>query len=119
MDEMENIKLNQNFVYIIKGERNRFYCGMTKDLITRIQAHNKGECISTRWNKPYVLKWIYETDSRIKARFVEVYIKEIGVEKFMRKLRDRVDYKNHMQLLAEYTEKIERSKEINNNKQPI
>ncbi len=75
------------YVYVLEGERDYFYCGQSANIYERYMQHNRGESKSTASNKPYVLKWLVECDSRKKARFIEVYIKSMGVKKFLQRER--------------------------------
>ena len=74
-------------VYIIEGKNGWKYCGFTANIIKRLQAHNKGKCISTRRNKPYVIKMITEQPTRMWARIIEKSIKNFGVNRYWNKYR--------------------------------
>jgi putative endonuclease len=79
-------------VYIIEGVNKWMYCGISGKIVQRIQDHNKGKSKSTRKHLPYILKFLYETDSRIKARLIEKKIKNFGVRKFYTKLQFSNNY---------------------------
>lgn len=72
-------------VYIIRGVDGYTYCGFTGKLVQRIKAHQTGKSISTRRHRPFVIKYLHEVDSRIKARFMEKMIKGQGVSRWLNK----------------------------------
>ena len=85
-------------VYIIRGIDNYFYCGLTGKLEQRMQQHNSKKNKSTKRHTPLTLMFLYETDSRTKARFVEKMIKAQGVQRWY--------YKQH------FTYQLYRSNEL-------
>lgn len=89
-------------VYIIRGQKDYHYCGQTHDLVSRISAHNQGKSISTRKFKPYVLKWVTETDTRTKARFIEKFIKNQGVKNYLLKCKYTGGQSRQKRLLEKY-----------------
>lgn len=77
------------YVYIIKGERGFYYCGITGDIYTRYLSHNLGKVSSTREFKPFVLVLLVRVANLREARIFEKVIKNVGVEVFYNKNRHR------------------------------
>tara|TARA_R110000787_G_scaffold13816_1_gene42959 strand:- start:338 stop:604 length:267 start_codon:yes stop_codon:yes gene_type:complete len=77
------------WVYAISSlKRNYIYVGLTSDLPSRIDRHNKGYEKTTKPYLPYVLLFSEQVETRLEARKREKYWKSgIGKEK-LRKLRD-------------------------------
>ncbi|MGB3228197.1 MAG: GIY-YIG nuclease family protein [Saprospiraceae bacterium] len=64
------------FVYVIKSEtHNRFYVGMSEDVVRRLKEHNNGKTKSTKSYKPWLLFFIEAFGSREEARKREKYLK--------------------------------------------
>jgi len=75
------------YVYAISNlKRNYIYVGLTSDLPSRIDRHNKGYEKTTKPYLPYVLLFFEQVKTRVEAREREKYWKS-GKEK-LRKLRD-------------------------------
>lgn len=77
----------QVYLYILEGQRNYFYCGITKDVVRRIQEHNAGKSKSTRWYAPLVIKYLTVLQNYSDARKVEVSIKGTGVKRYLDRVR--------------------------------
>ena len=73
------------YLYILKLKTGTHYCGITKDIATRIQNHNKGLSKSTRNGLPIVLKYIWQYSSMKLARVKEKQIKKQGVTRWLHK----------------------------------
>jgi len=80
------------YTYIIKGKKDYYYCGITKDINKRYAEHNTGKSKSTRRNLPYSLKFCYENSTRSLARKLEEKIKRAGIRKWYYK---NIKYGNH------------------------
>jgi len=65
-----------NICYIIKGQKDFYYCGITKRISNRIKQHNNKQNKSTCRNTPY--KIIY---SRIFSTIKEAAIQEKKVKR--------------------------------------
>lgn len=64
------------FVYILKSLKdNGYYIGMTKDLLSRLNYHNKGLVRSTKSRIPFKLIYNEQHNTRIEAREREKYLK--------------------------------------------
>lgn len=72
------------FLYILKSlVDNGYYVGITKDLIKRLEKHNKGGVHSTKNRKPLKLIKFEEYDNYSQARSREKEIKSFkGGNKF-------------------------------------
>lgn len=68
--------------YIIRGERDFHYCGITTQIEKRIEQHNSGKGISTRKNVPYVILYTEIFESMKLARIREKQIKNYGVKRW-------------------------------------
>lgn len=90
------------YIYIIQGTYDYYYCGITHDIYSRYKAHNSGHSKSTRYNKPYILKWLREVNSRTKARFIEVMIKKHGVKRFVTKQKYRAEIEVSKRLIEDF-----------------
>lgn len=67
------------FVYIVKCKDNTLYTGITNDLISRIQAHNKAKGAKyTRARMPVKLVFSKKVASRPKALKLEYQIKQLS-----------------------------------------
>ncbi len=64
------------YTYILKSEiDNRLYIGFTADLKKRLDEHNKGINISTKFRKPFKLIYYEACSSKEKAIKREKYFK--------------------------------------------
>ncbi len=70
------------YVYAIKSSvRKYIYVGLTNKVIRRLAEHNKGENITTKAYRPFVLIYSEEWETRNQARLREKYLKSgIGKE---------------------------------------
>lgn len=71
------------YLYVIKSDNNRYYIGITENIVRRLEAHNAG--LST-WTKRYK-NWIVVYKEKLKniteARKRENYLKSLkGSKKF-------------------------------------
>ena len=70
------------YTYILKGEKDFYYCGITNDIHKRYKQHNTGKSISTKKYLPYSIKFLRRFSTRSLARVLEVTIKNTGVKKW-------------------------------------
>lgn len=64
------------FVYILKSSKDDgYYVGMTKDLLLRLNYHNKRLVRSTKSRVPFRLIYSEKYNTRIEAREREKYFK--------------------------------------------
>lgn len=67
---------NLYFVYVLQSLKDGFlYVGQTADVKHRLDKHNKGQVVSTRCRRPFVLLYSEEFSSRAKAMRREKYFK--------------------------------------------
>ena len=75
------------FVYILQSLKNRrFYIGSTDSLERRLIEHNRGKTKSTRFLRPFELKYKERYNTRIEARQREFYLKKLKSKKYLEKL---------------------------------
>ena len=68
------------WVYILENVQGKFYVGQTRDLVKRLQDHNRTDCFEghfTRKNGPWKLVWTETHDSRSSAVQRERQIKKM------------------------------------------
>lgn len=70
------------YLYILKLRDNTHYCGIARNIVKRIQQHQKGRSKSTRLKLPVVLKLVQEYPDMSEARIMEVRIKSQGVTRW-------------------------------------
>ncbi len=76
------------FTYIIKGQQDFHYCGITAHMCQRFKQHNTGHSISTRQYKPFVIVFTAIHSDYKSARKMEVRIKSQGVKNwYLRNVR--------------------------------
>ncbi|MFA4890288.1 MAG: GIY-YIG nuclease family protein [Candidatus Paceibacterota bacterium] len=64
------------YVYILKSLKdNGYYVGITKDLIIRLNYHNKGFVRSTKSRTPFIIVYKEIFQNRLDAREREKYLK--------------------------------------------
>lgn len=79
------------YVYILFSLKdNKFYVGKTKDLIKRLERHNKGLVRSTKHRRPLKLIYqeIYKTAREAYLREKELKLPSVG--KFKKELRNKL-----------------------------
>lgn len=81
------------YVYILKMADGEYYVGSTNDLKRRIEDHNKGKEISTKWRLPVILEAYIAVKSEVTARRLEKYLKTSSGKATLRKriLPDKAD----------------------------
>lgn len=71
-------------VYILQSERhNRFYTGMSSNVLERLTRHNEGGNKSTKNGAPWLLVWQSETLDKSSALKLERNIKKRGAGRFI------------------------------------
>ena len=70
------------FVYVLKSEKDgNLYIGMTNDLGRRLNEHNCGRNLSTKYRRPFRLIYSEKLSDRAQARYREKFLKSgIGRE---------------------------------------
>ena len=74
------------FTYILLLSNGKYYTGMTNCLSRRIKEHKTGQCLSTKFKLPCKLVWFNIFNSRKTARKKEVYIKNYGAKRYLKKI---------------------------------
>ncbi len=84
------------YVYIIQMVDNRYYTGLTQDIIKRFEQHNQGQSKSTKWYRPLTLIYVTETPDRKTARRLEIKIKNITAKRYLlhQRFRPNRPYQN-------------------------
>ena len=65
------------YVYILISERypERYYIGITEDVIKRLSEHNKGDSVYTKKYLPWKLRSYIAFENKIRAEGFERYLK--------------------------------------------
>lgn len=64
------------YVYILKSLKdNSLYIGYTHDINRRVEQHNSGLSLATKYKRPYKLLFYEAFTDRIDAKHREVYLK--------------------------------------------
>jgi putative endonuclease len=72
------------FTYILHSESvNKYYVGSTKNLVNRLEEHNKGEGKYTKSGKLWNLITHFEFESKSEAIIFENKIKKRGIKRFL------------------------------------
>ena len=72
------------YTYILEMKEGRHYTGITKDIARRLDEHRKGQSKSTKDHRPVRIIYLNMSESRKKARELEVKIKRSGARRFMK-----------------------------------
>lgn len=72
------------YVYILKNEFKLHYTGITAHLDKRINSHNSGKNISTKYAKKWELIFFHVCENRFIAARWERHIKNITASKFLK-----------------------------------
>ncbi|MCK4913786.1 MAG: GIY-YIG nuclease family protein [Planctomycetes bacterium] len=73
------------YVYILKMADREYYVGSTNDMKRRMEEHNNGREISTKWRLPVVLEAYIAVKSDKTARNLEKYLKTSSGKATLRK----------------------------------
>ncbi|HUS86787.1 MAG TPA: GIY-YIG nuclease family protein [Bacteroidales bacterium] len=83
-----------NFVYILVSERNnKYYIGQTENLEARLKKHNSGRNVSTRYGRPWKLKFWQEFETRKDAIKVEHLLKSMKKRELVIKYVEKNDFR--------------------------
>lgn len=67
------------YVYVILTVNNKLYCGYTDDVARRYKLHKEGKGAKfTRANKPFMIVYTAEFNSKIEAQHEERRIKKLS-----------------------------------------
>ncbi|MBN1384325.1 MAG: GIY-YIG nuclease family protein [Elusimicrobia bacterium] len=78
--------MKRYIVYVLRCVDNKLYVGSTRDIKSRIQAHNNGKVKTTKSRRPVKLIYIEEVYTYTEARKRELYLKGVGREWLKKKL---------------------------------
>ncbi len=67
--------MEKGFIYVLRCADNSLYIGSTRDINTRIHAHNKGKVKTTKKNRPFKFIYSEEFKNYSEARKRELYLK--------------------------------------------
>ena len=70
------------YLYILRLRDGTHYCGIARNVVKRLQQHQKGRSKSTRLKRPLVTKFIRQFVDIKSARIEEVRIKKQGVTRW-------------------------------------
>lgn len=75
------------YVYILRSENHpdRFYVGITDDVLARLRAHNRGEVAHTSKFAPWVLRTYIAFSDEKQAFAFERYLKSASGRAFSKK----------------------------------
>ena len=72
------------FVYILFSEsKSKFYIGQTNDIGNRINRHNSGYELSTKYGVPWEIVIFFTLESRSEAMILEKKIKKRGAKRYL------------------------------------
>jgi putative endonuclease len=75
------------FVYVIKSDVDgRLYKGMSQDVQSRLNLHNRGKVKSTSAYRPWKIIYVEECENSLAARQREKFLKSPGGRLFLRSL---------------------------------
>lgn len=69
--------IEESFVYVLRsiGHPDRYYCGLTSNVTTRLDTHNSGGSVHTREERPWELVVSLEFTNPDSALAFERYLK--------------------------------------------
>ncbi len=73
------------FVYVLRLDKSSFYTGITNNMKRRIKEHRTKKTGYTSKFKTKEIIFLFETDNRKEARKIEIYIKNTGARKFLKR----------------------------------
>ncbi|MEO0875621.1 MAG: GIY-YIG nuclease family protein [Bacteroidota bacterium] len=77
------------YVYVLQSTQHQFrYVGMTNDLETRLQQHNRGSTSSTKFYRPFVVVHTEAFPDRQAARKREKYLKSAAGRRWLSSMLD-------------------------------
>jgi len=82
------------FVYILESEKARkHYIGQTNDLEARVKRHNAGKVASTKYGRPWILKYWKSFETRSEAFKTEQLLKKFKRRERILKFADENDFR--------------------------
>ena len=76
---------NYNYVYVLRSLKDQmFYVGFTRDIRSRLKAHNKGEVTSTKRRAPFELVYWEGCLSQADATCREKYLKTAWGKRYIK-----------------------------------
>ena len=73
------------YAYILKSQKDgKFYFGSTKDLESRVKAHNAGKVRSTKSRRPLTLHFVETFETKAEALRRELFFKSINGYNWLR-----------------------------------
>jgi putative endonuclease len=73
-----------HYVYILHSETTqRYYCGQTDNVHSRLGRHNGCKVKSTKHGTPWTLVKFFEVDARSEAMQLEARIKGRGIKRWL------------------------------------
>ena len=76
------------YVYVLKSQKlDKFYTGMTKDLVRRLKEHNSGKTKSNKAFIPWDIIYTEEFDSEEEALKREKYLKSGSGREFLKTVK--------------------------------
>ncbi len=65
-----------NYVYVLKSKKDKKrYIGLTNDIDKRLQEHNSGRVVATRFRTPFELIYFEKYENRSEAAVREKFLK--------------------------------------------
>jgi len=75
------------FVYILKSEKDKsFYVGSTNNIEQRFNSHNRGESLSTKLKRPWILTRVEEYNNNSLALKREKFLKSAKGRRVLKNL---------------------------------
>jgi putative endonuclease len=75
------------YVYILYSDtKSKYYIGQTIDIDNRLNRHNSGFSLSTKYGIPWKLVQTFNCNNRSEAILLEKKIKKRGAERFLEDL---------------------------------
>ena len=72
------------YVYIFFSEsKNRYYVGQTNSISNRLERHNSGTQLATKYGVPWKIIIYFELETRSDAIIMEQKIKKRGAKRFL------------------------------------
>jgi len=75
------------YVYILKSLKDKkFYIGSTSDIEKRLNCHNRGSNLSTKYRCPFVLHYLEKFNNKTDALKKEKYYKSLKNHRYLEKI---------------------------------
>lgn len=82
-DEVNELEQEGVYVYIIRLANYTYYTGISRNIVVRLLQHSKGQCKSTKYKRPVVLKYLVKLKDYKEARWLEKKIKNKGAKRYL------------------------------------